>query len=183
MFCHWIPGGRDQHCSLHIPCLQGYPSDTPHLCFCPALLCVTCRIQHLDFLNFIPLIISQWFNLSRFLCRASRPLRESTTPSSLISSANLLTVHSTPASKWLINILTRNGPKIEPWGTLRVISHHSYIAPFTRTLWALLFSQHTTNPLNPQLDSLSRRNSCVRDSIKSLTKVQKNYIHHLPFIH
>ncbi|KAK4824371.1 hypothetical protein QYF61_014031 [Mycteria americana] len=76
-----------------------------------------CRIRHLDLLNFIPLIIAQCSNLSRSLCKASCPSRESTAPPCLVSSANLLMVHSTPASRSLINILNRTGPRIEPRGT------------------------------------------------------------------
>ncbi|KAK4826818.1 hypothetical protein QYF61_011626 [Mycteria americana] len=40
-------------------------------------------------------------------------LKESTAPPSLVSSANLLMVHSTPASRSLINILNTTGPRIE----------------------------------------------------------------------
>ena len=62
------------------------------------------------------LVIAQCSSLYSFLCKASCPLRESTAPASLVSSANLLMVHSTPAYRLLINILNRT----EPSGTLLV---------------------------------------------------------------
>ncbi|KAK4807110.1 hypothetical protein QYF61_018451 [Mycteria americana] len=48
---------------------------------------------------------------------ASLPLRESTAPPNLVSLANLLNVHSTPASRSFIKALKSTGPKTEPWGT------------------------------------------------------------------
>lgn len=44
-------------------------------------------------------------------------LQESTAPLSLVPIANLLMVHSTSSSTFLINILNIKGPEIEPWGT------------------------------------------------------------------
>ncbi|KAK4810613.1 hypothetical protein QYF61_007350, partial [Mycteria americana] len=50
------------------------------------------RIRHLLLLNFIRLVIAQLSSLSRSLCKASLPSRESTAPPSLVSSANLLNI-------------------------------------------------------------------------------------------
>ncbi|KAK4816196.1 hypothetical protein QYF61_012661 [Mycteria americana] len=49
--------------------------------------------------------------------------RESTTPPSLVSSANLLNACSIPASRSFIKTLKITGPKIEPWGTPPVTGH------------------------------------------------------------
>ncbi|KAK4823660.1 hypothetical protein QYF61_005012 [Mycteria americana] len=87
---------------------------SPSLYLCPALPHPRCRIRHFYLLNFIPLIIAQCSNLSRSCCKASCPSRESMAPPSLVSSANLLMVHSTAASRSFINILNRSGPRIEP---------------------------------------------------------------------
>ncbi|KAK4815415.1 hypothetical protein QYF61_001403 [Mycteria americana] len=46
----------------------------------PALLRPRCRIQCLNLLNFVPLMIVLCFNLSRSLCKASCPSGESTAP-------------------------------------------------------------------------------------------------------
>ena len=62
---------------------------SPNLYLCPALLHPRCRIRHLDLLIFIPLIIAQCSNLSRSLCKASCPSRQSLAPPSLVSSTNL----------------------------------------------------------------------------------------------
>ncbi|KAK4806181.1 hypothetical protein QYF61_001104 [Mycteria americana] len=59
----------------------------------------------------------QLSSLSRSLCKASLPSRESTAPPSLVSSANLLNVHLIPAPRSFMKTLKRTGPKIEPWGT------------------------------------------------------------------
>ncbi|KAK4806787.1 hypothetical protein QYF61_005583 [Mycteria americana] len=69
-----------------------------------------CRIWHLLLLNFIWLVITQLSSLSRSLCKASLPSRESTAPPSLVSSANLLNVHSTPATRSFIKTLKEHWP-------------------------------------------------------------------------
>ncbi|KAK4810817.1 hypothetical protein QYF61_008789 [Mycteria americana] len=56
-------------------------------------------------------------SLSRSLCRDFLPSSRSTLPHNLVSSANLLRVHSIPLSRSLIKILNRTGPNTEPWGT------------------------------------------------------------------
>ncbi|KAK4818032.1 hypothetical protein QYF61_004156 [Mycteria americana] len=106
------PAVSQHHRSLSAGLLASHSSPNLHLC--PALLCPRCRIRHFDLLNFIPFIIAQCSNLSRSLCKSSCPSKESTAPPSLVSSSTLLMVHSTPASRWWINILNRTGPRIEP---------------------------------------------------------------------
>ena len=66
---------------------------SPNLCLCPALLHPRYRIQHLELLNFIPLIIAQCSNLFRSLCKAACPSTESPAPLTLASSANFCSSH------------------------------------------------------------------------------------------
>ena len=65
----------------------------------PGLPRLRWRIQRLLLLNFMQLAIAQLSSQSRSLCKAFLPSRESTAPSSLVSSANLFNVHSIPASR------------------------------------------------------------------------------------
>ena len=71
---------------------------SPSLDWCQVLLCPRCRVWHLFLFSFMRCMISQCFNLSRSLCKASCPLRESTAPPGLVSS-NWLRVQSNPASR------------------------------------------------------------------------------------
>lgn len=98
--------------SLSAELLSSHPS--PSLYLCLTLHHPRCRTQYLPLLNFIPLVITQRSNLSESLCKASSLSGESTT--SLI--LDLLRMHSTAASRSLIDMLNRIGPRIEPWGIL-----------------------------------------------------------------
>ena len=63
------------------------------------------RIRHLDLLNFMPFMMTaQSTSLAGSFRKASHPSREPTAPPSLGSSANLLTMDSTPGSRSLINL-------------------------------------------------------------------------------
>ncbi|KAK4829606.1 hypothetical protein QYF61_005706, partial [Mycteria americana] len=64
---------------------------------------------------------------------STQPIRIplSTLPHELVSSANLLRVHSIPSSRSLIKILNRTGPNTEPWGTPLVTSCQLDLTPFT----------------------------------------------------
>ncbi|KAK4823665.1 LOW QUALITY PROTEIN: hypothetical protein QYF61_005017 [Mycteria americana] len=72
------------------------------------------------------------------------PSSRSTLPHNLVSSANLLRVHSIASSRSLIKILNRTGPSTEPWGTPLVTSCQVDLTPFTTTLWARPSSQFFT---------------------------------------
>ncbi|KAM9656645.1 uncharacterized protein ACIBXB_008917 isoform 1-T1 [Morphnus guianensis] len=100
-----------------------------------------CRTWHLALLNLIQLASAHRSSLSRSLCRAFLPSSRSTLPPNLVSSANLLRVHSNPSSKSSIKILNRTGPSTEPWGTPLVTSRQLDLTPFTTTLWARPSSQ------------------------------------------
>ena len=90
---------------------------SPNSYLYPPLLHPRCRIQHLDLLNFIPLIAAKCSNLSRSLCKTFHPSGESTEPPSLVSWVNLLMVRSTPAWGSCINMLHRTGPRAAPLET------------------------------------------------------------------
>ena len=53
----------------------------------------------------------------------AQPSGVSAAPPSLVTSANLLTVHS---SRSLMKMLNRTGPWIDPWGTPQVSPHLEY---------------------------------------------------------
>lgn len=61
--------------------------------------------------------------LSPSVSLSSLPSGRSVLPSTLVSSAKLLRVHSIPSSISSIKILNRSDPNTDPWGTLFVISH------------------------------------------------------------
>ncbi|KAK4816403.1 LOW QUALITY PROTEIN: hypothetical protein QYF61_016720 [Mycteria americana] len=72
------------------------------------------------------------------------PSSRSTLLPNLVSSANLLRVHSICLARSLIKILNRTGPNTEPWGTSLVTGRQLDLTPFTTTLWAQPSSQHFT---------------------------------------
>lgn len=88
----------------------------PSKYLCLAILHPRCSKQHFPLLIFMTLMIAQYSNMFRSYCKVSHPSRESTTPPNLVS-ANFLMGHSTPASKSLMKMLNRTGPRIELWGT------------------------------------------------------------------
>ncbi|KAK4828032.1 hypothetical protein QYF61_022809 [Mycteria americana] len=91
--------------------------------------------------NLIQLAQAHRSSLSRSLCRASLPSSRLTLLPSLLSSANLLRVHSIPLSRSLIKILKKTGPKTKPWGTPLVTSCQLDLTLFTTSLWAQPSSQ------------------------------------------
>lgn len=56
------------------------------------------------------------------ICLDPLPSRQSKTPSTSVSTSDLLRMHSTPVSRSLINTLNRTGSRVNPWGTLMVLS-------------------------------------------------------------
>lgn len=125
--------------------------------------------EHLFLLFFIMLLmIVQHSNPSIPLCKASCPLRVSTAPPTLAPSANLLTVHLTPASRSLIKTVNRTGR--EPRGVL-----------LSTTLSALPFSQLFQQPSTCSLHSQTCPEGCWEVQCSILfKKTQENYIHHIP---
>lgn len=136
-----------------------------------ALLFPTYNTPPLPLLNLMPLLIFQSSNVFRSLCKAFCSFRESTALPSLVSSTDLLRMHSTLPSRSWIKMLKRTGTQIEPWEIPLVTACQPGVAPFTMTLWALLFSQsitqHSTNLFNSHLDLLSRRMPVLNALLKS----------------
>ncbi|KAK4810855.1 hypothetical protein QYF61_008827 [Mycteria americana] len=117
------------------------------------LLRPKCRTRHLALLNLIQLASAHRSSLSRSLCRAFLPSRRSTLPHNLVSSANLLRVHSIPSSRSLIKILNKTDPNTEPWGTPLVTGRQLELTPLTTTLWpqpsSQFFTQRRVHPSKP----------------------------------
>lgn len=84
-----------------------------HICL---VVHLNCRTQHLLLLNFIWLVIVSP-PICRSLCKASLPLKELTTPPSLVLFLSFLNEPSSPA---LMKALKRAVPKTEPCRTLPV---------------------------------------------------------------
>jgi len=66
---------------------------------------------------------------------ASRPSGVSVAPLSLVSSADLLRVHSILLSMSVMKILNSSGPCVDPGGPLLVTDLHLDIELLTATLW------------------------------------------------
>ena len=77
----------------------------PSLHIHPGLRHCRCRIQLLPLLDFIWLVIVEYTNPSRSLCKAAPPMRESMAPLNLISLAKFISVHSTPVVKVTAELL------------------------------------------------------------------------------
>mgnify|MGYP001864314314 CR=1 FL=1 len=100
-----------------------------------------------------------------------------TTPHSLVSSTNLLSVHSIPLPVSLMKILKSSGSSIDYWETPLVADLHLDIAPLTTTLWVQCHNQFlihwTVHPPNPYVSNLKRR---MLLGSKVLNKVQIHYV-------
>jgi len=83
-----------------------------------------CRTLHWALPNFMRLAWAHFSSLSRSLWMASLPSSVSTAPLSLVSSANLLRVHSIPLSVSPTKMLNNTGPSTNPCGTPLVINLH-----------------------------------------------------------
>lgn len=81
------------------------------------------------------------------LHKASHPSRESAAPPSLVSSADLIRIRSTPASRSLIKTLNRASPRPEPWGSLPVSGHQP--------------GGHSTSSAHPQLGGVLEHQGVV----------------------
>jgi len=99
-------------------------------------------------LNVIPFTSAQRSNLSRSLWGASLPSGRSTLPPSLVSSANLLKVHSIPLSRSSVKILNKTCPSTDPWGTPLEMGHQLDLTPLTTTHWVWPSSQFLTQRRN-----------------------------------
>ncbi|KAK4814241.1 LOW QUALITY PROTEIN: hypothetical protein QYF61_012737 [Mycteria americana] len=96
---------------------------------------------HLALLNLMRFTQAHFSSLSRSLWMTSHPSGVSTAPHSLVSSANLLRVHSISLSMSLMKILNSTGPSTDPCGTPPITDLHLDIEPLTATLWMLPSNQ------------------------------------------
>lgn len=89
-------------------------------------------------------------------------------------------MHSAPASRSLKKCWTKTGPKIEHWGVPLVTGHWADVAPFTMALSSTAeLAHHQEKHLYAYLkvEQLVQKD-VVRDSIKSLPKIQKDLKQH-----
>jgi len=79
----------------------------------------------------------------------------------VVSSANLLRVHSVPSSRSLMKMLNRTGPSTDPWGTPLVSSLKLDFMSQITTLWGWLFSSFSVHltvcSSSPYFNSFSMR--------------------------
>ena len=162
--------------STHCWLMSSFSSTGTHKSFLAELLSITlapslywylglpwpmCRTLHLILLNLMRFTQAHFLSLSKSLWMVFQPSSLLTAPLSLMSSANLLKVHSIPLSMSRMKILTSTGPSNDPWGTPLVTSLHLDIAPLTTSLWmqpSKQFPIHwTVHPSNPPLSDLERR--------------------------
>lgn len=71
------------------------------------------QVQDFSLLDFMRFLTVYFLSLLRFIWMAARPSGVSATPSSLVSGANTLRVHSAPASRSLIKMLNRIRPSTD----------------------------------------------------------------------
>jgi len=82
------------------------------------------RTLPLPLLNLIRFLSAQFSSLSRSRWMAAQPAGVSTTPPSLVSSANWLRVHSNSSSRSLMKKLNKTGPSTgASWVLLRVLEY------------------------------------------------------------
>jgi len=87
---------------------------SPSLYWYKMLTQLRCNTMHLDLLNLMRFSWALCSRLSKSLWIASHPSGVSIVPHSLVSSADLLRVHSTPLSALLMKILKSIGPSTDP---------------------------------------------------------------------
>ena len=148
-----------------------------------------CKTLHFALLNLIRFRWANFLNLSRFLWMASLPSAVSTAPLSLVSSANLLRVHSIPSPMPLIKMLKSIRPKTDSWGTPLISNLYLDIEPLARILWLQSSKQFLIHRIvhspNPSLSNLEIRINLSNLEISSGGSCQRlcrspGRWHHLP---
>jgi len=89
---------------------------SPSLSWCLGLFLPRGRTLPLPLVNLIRFLSAQLSSLSRSRWMAAQPAGVSTTPPSLVSSANWLRVTSNSSSRSLMKKLNQTGPSTDPWG-------------------------------------------------------------------
>lgn len=100
----WAAVTSTPRCSFLLSCF-------PDTCL-PSVPVSRYSTWHFPLLTLMLVMIAQYSSLSRSLCKASHPSRESTVPLSWVSSVNFIRVHWTPTSGPVIEMLNRTGPRI-----------------------------------------------------------------------
>ncbi|KAJ7411591.1 hypothetical protein WISP_102183 [Willisornis vidua] len=99
-------------------------------------------------------------------------------------SEDLLSIPSSPASKSLMKMMKRPGPKIEPCGTPLVTGNQPDVTSFTITLCARPMNQLLTHCMMCLSSCAGHfvQKDPMRDSIESFIETKKDYINWLPLI-
>ena len=146
---------------------------TPSLYRCMGLFLPRCRNLHLPVLNLIRFLSDKLSILSRSRWMVAQPFGVSTTPLSLVSSANLLRLHSNSSSRSLMKKLNKTGPSTDPWETPLVTGLQLDSALLMTTLWFChsASSQSTSPTTHPAHTSWASLGGCYgRHCKKALLK-------------
>ena len=119
------------------------------------------QTPHLDAVLQVRFIWAHCSSLSRSLWMASHPSGVLTVSQNLLSSVNLLRVHSIPPLMSLMKIYKFASPSTDPWGTPLTTDLHPDTEQLTTTLWMWFCNQLLVHPIihpsNPYLSNLERR--------------------------
>jgi len=86
-------------------------------------------------LGFMMFCFDQFWSLSRFPWQAVRAPGASVIPSSFVSSANMLRVHSVPSSRLWKKMLNSTGSSADPWGAPLLTVLQLDFVPLITVLW------------------------------------------------
>lgn len=132
----------------------------PSLYWCLGLCIPWYRTFHLLSLIFMEAQLAHFSGLLRFPWRVALLSIILTVPSKVVSSVDLLKVHSLPSS-WSLKTLQNIGPSIDPWWMSLVTGHQLDFPPNSATLWVRQSSQFSTHFLthicSPYLTNLTKR--------------------------
>ena len=145
-------------------------------------MCVT---LHLPLLNFMRFLSSHFSRLSRYLWMLGQSPGVSVTPFSFVSSENLLRMHSAPLSRSLMKMLYTTASSINPWSMILLTDMQLDFMPLVTTLWTQPYSQFSVHLTVYLSSSILHQLACEEvagDSVKRLTKVNRNNIHSSPLI-
>lgn len=118
------------------------------------LLSTKFRTQDLALLYLIELVPAHQPSLFRLLYRTFLPSSKSTLPPNLVSTVNLLRVHSIPFSRSLIKVLKRTDPSNEPRGMPAMAGHPIYPHSQGTTIQPVFYSVHMNSTLIAEKDHL-----------------------------
>jgi len=117
---------------------------------------------------------------------ATLPCNVSATTLSLVSSTNLLRVHSSPSSMSLMKTVKSTGPKTDPLGDTahhRSPPGHSAIQLNPLSMAFQPTSYPSNSPLYKSISLQFKDQDVMEDHVKGLAQVQVDDIGGLPFVH